>query len=547
MTVLSRLAGPLLRLPRAESRDISVERDLRATMTDGVVLLADRWFSTRPSADVPTLLIRTPYGRRIMGPLGRLFAERGYQTVIQSCRGTFGSGGAWEPVRHERFDGQATLNWVEGQPWFDGRLVTWGASYLGITQWAVAADPPEFLKAMALDVTAANVRDALVYPGGSFALEMALSWAYQLKHQELGFKTVLRTQIRSAKVVARAAGILPLGQADVEAVGEPVRAYQDWLEHSEPGDEWWDVTDFSRSLSRVPPSSFVGGWYDLFLAAQVADYEAVRRAGRTARLTIGPWHHSSPGLVGESIRDGLSWFDAQLRTQQGGGERAPVRVFVMGRDRWEEFSLWPPAGEEQRWYLGPERTLVRQPVPVRDPDRFHFNPHDPTPAVGGASLNFATSGPKDQGEREARRDVLTYTSPVLREDLTVVGPVSATLFVRSSLEHTDFFVRLCDVDRNGKSINISDGIVRLAPGTVNKDSDGVSKLEIALWPTANTFRAGHRVRLQVSSAAHPLYARNSGTGEPMATGSALRSADQEVFGSGLHPSSIALPVVPLFG
>ena len=136
---------------------------------------------------------------------------------------------------------------------------------------------------------------------------------------------------------------------------------------------------------------------------------------------------------------------------------------------------------------------------------------------------------------------------MLREDLTVVGPVSATLFVRSSLEHTDFFVRLCDVDRKGKSTNISDGILRLTPGSASRDPDGVCKLEIAMWPTANTFKARHRIRLQVSSAAHPLYARNSGTGEPMATGSSLRSADQEVFGGGSRASSVALRVVPLFG
>jgi putative CocE/NonD family hydrolase len=425
-------------------------------------------------------------------------------------------------------------------------LVTWGPSYLGMTQWAVAADPPGFLKAMALDVTAATARDAFVFPGGSFALEMALSWAYQIKHQELGFRTVLRTQLTSAKVVARAAEVLPLGQADVAAVGEAVPAYQAWLEHSQPGDEWWDVTDFGRQLDRVPPASFVGGWYDLFLAAQVADYEAVRRAGRSARLTIGPWHHSSPGLVGESIRDGLSWFDEQLDTKEG-GERAPVRVFVLGRNRWEEFSLWPPAGEEQCWYLGSQQTLTREPGPDRDPDRFHFNPHDPTPAVGGASLNAGTSGPKDQRRRESRRDVLTYTGPVLKADLTVIGPVSATLFVRSSLEHTDFFVRLCDVDHKGKSTNVSDGIIRVSPTSVARGPDGVTKLEIAMGPTANTFKVGHRIRVQVSSAAHPLYARNNGTGEPLATGSSLRSADQEVFGGRSRPSSIALRVVPLFG
>ena len=134
---------------------------------------------------------------------------------------------------------------------------------------------------------------------------------------------------------------------------------------------------------------------------------------------------------------------------------------------------------------------------------------------------------------------------MLTEDLTVIGPLTATLYVRSSLEHTDFFVRLCDVSEKGKSFNLSDGIVRLAPGSVEKEEDGVWKLDIAMWPTANTFRAGHRIRLQVSSGAHPLFNRNAGTGEPLATGANLRSADQEVFHDAERPSSIALHVVRL--
>jgi putative CocE/NonD family hydrolase len=140
---------------------------------------------------------------------------------------------------------------------------------------------------------------------------------------------------------------------------------------------------------------------------------------------------------------------------------------------------------------------------------------------------------------------LTYTSPVLSEDLTVVGPLSATLFLRSSLEHTDFFIRLCDVTPKGRSYNLSDGIVRLTPGSVEKEDDGTFRLEIAMWPTANTFRAGHRIRLQVSSGAHPLFCRNAGTGEPWATGSNLKSADQEVFHDAGRPSCITLPVVRL--
>ena len=158
---------------------------------------------------------------------------------------------------------------------------------------------------------------------------------------------------------------------------------------------------------------------------------------------------------------------------------------------------------------------------------------------------MTTAGRKDQRRREVRRDVLTYTSPVLTDDLTVIGPLTATLYVRSSLEHTDFFVRLCDVTAKGKSFNLSDGIVRLAPGSVEQGEDGVCQLHISMWPTANTFRAGHRIRLQVSSGAHPLFNRNAGTGEPLATSANLRSADQEIFHDAARPSSITLHVVPL--
>ncbi len=546
MTVFSRIAASVVRLSAPQTTAVSVERGLTAKMPDGVELLADRWYPTHPAAGPATVLIRTPYGRTIMGPLGRLYAERGYQVVVQSCRGTFGSGGAFVPVRNEQADGHATLDWLAAQPWFDGRLVMWGGSYLGMTQWAVAQDAPDFLRALSFQVTAANFRDSVVFPGGAFALETGLAWLHELKYQELGWSAVLRARLRAARVVATASEILPLGQCDSGAVGESVAFYQDWLAHSTPGDPWWQDADFGRRLDRVPPASFIGGWYDLFLKAQVDDYEALRRAGRTARLTIGPWTHASPALFAETVRDGPRWFDSQLGTGRADRQDAPVRVFVMGSRTWQEFSTWPPAGDTERWYLG--RGGILSSAPPNDdslPDGYHYNPHDPTPAVGGASLNVPTAGRKEQSRRERRRDVLTYTSPVLTDDLTVIGPLTATLHVRSSLEYTDFFVRLCDVTAQGRSFNLSDGIVRLVPGAVEPGEDGVTKLDIALWPTANTFRAGHRIRLQVSSGAHPLCNRNAGTGEPLATGANLRSADQEVFHDGAHPSSIALHVVPL--
>jgi putative CocE/NonD family hydrolase len=480
-----------------------------------------------------------------MGPLGRLFAERGYQVVLQSCRGTFGSEGEFEPVRHEQVDGHATLEWVAAQPWFDGRLLMWGGSYLGITQWAIAEDPPDFVKALGLQVTASNVRDAIVYPGGSFALEMALAWLYEIKHQEMGAKTVVRSMLRGGKVLKAAADVLPLGKCDVAALGEPAPLFQNWLVHNAPGDPWWDGIGFGHRLDKVPPASMIGGWYDLFLPAQVADFEALRRAGRNARLTIGPWTHNSPGLHAETIRDGVDWFGVQLSERRGRAHRAPVRVYVMGSRSWQDFSLWPPVGEARQWYLGRWGTLSTEPPAESAPDHFHYNPRDPTPAVGGPALNVTSAGRKEQRRREHRHDVLTYTSPVLAEDLTVVGPVSATLYLRSSLEHTDFVVRLCDVTERGKSFNLSDGIVRLSPGSVDTEPDRTFRLEIAMWPTANTFRAGHRIRLQVSSGAHPMFCRNPGTGEPLATGANLRSADQEVFHDATRPSCITLHVVRL--
>src|SRR6516225_6918914 len=212
MTVFSRLAARLVKLPPPQTTDVSVERDLAAKMPDGTVLLADRWYPTDASGGRPTVLIRTPYGRTFMGPLGRLYAERGYQVVIQSCRGTFGSEGDLVPVRHEQADGHATLEWVASQPWFNGRLVMWGASYLGMTQWAIAEDPPDFVKALDLQVTAADFRNSIVYPGGSFPLETLLAWLYQVKHQELGWRSVLRSQLGSGKVLKAAVDTLPLGR-----------------------------------------------------------------------------------------------------------------------------------------------------------------------------------------------------------------------------------------------------------------------------------------------------------------------------------------------
>ncbi len=547
MTLVSRILGSLARLPPAKTGTVSVERDLRTTMTDGIVLLADRWYpadtAERPG---PVILLRTPYGRRQWaGMIGRLFAERGYQVVIQSCRGTFGSGGEWVPFRNERADGRVTLDWIVGQPWFTGTLATFGPSYLGLTQWALAQESPTYLKAMALDVTASKFRDAVVYPSECFALGTSLAWLQLLEYQEQGWWRSVRAQRDDRRVLAAACDTLPLSDADRATVGRHVPYFQDWLDHEDPGDTWWEPVDFGRQLENVPPATLVGGWYDIFLPSQLDDYQALRGAGRSVRLTIGPWSHASPGTIATSLRDGLEWFDGHLGDGSGGRPRNVVRLFVMGARRWVEFADWPPPAHEQPWYLGGGGTLRQAKPGESSPDRYRYDPSDPTPSVGGASLNWTDAGPKDQRQREDRTDVLTFTSDVLTEDLTVIGPLSTDLHVRSTSDNCDFFVRLCDVSPRGRSRNLSDGIVRLRPGAVSRSVDGSFGIRIAMWPTANRFTRGHRIRLQVSSGAHPLFARNTGTDEPLKSAHNFSVADQEILHDANHLSCLRLPVTRL--
>jgi uncharacterized protein len=558
VTVASRVFARLIGLGPASTRDVTVERDLPMTAEPGVVLLADRWYpdGVDPTT-LPVVLLRSPYGRRQFGPHARLMAERGYQVVIQSCRGSFGSGGEWDPFRHEAADGKAALAWLATQPWWSGTLGTFGPSYLGLTQWAVATDPPPALGALALSVTASRFRDIVVYPGGSFTLETGATWLHLLDHQELGWRQVLRAQLRARRSLEPAYTTLPLSEAERAVLGREVPFYQDWLVHERLGDPWWEAVDFGHDVTRVPPATLVGGWYDIFLPAQIDDYVALRAAGREARLTIGPWAHSSGRGMAASLRDGLQWFDVHLRDRRDRRRHAPVRLWVIGRDQWVDVAAWPPPSVLQRWYLRPGGGLDRAGPVSSEPDRYRYDPNDPTPGVGGPSLNAARAGPKDQRRREERDDVLTYTSAPFPADMTVAGPIHVALWFRPSVEHTDVFVRLCVVSTRGRSVNLSDGVLRIAPleegggvastggpewGTATRTADGTIHVRIRMWPLAVTFARGQSVRLQVSAGAHPLFARNPGGGERLGSATRLVAVDHEVFHDPEHPSAVELPL-----
>lgn len=552
MSLASEILARRMRLPHAQTEDVVREPDLGAAMDDGAVLLADRWVarSEREQAQ-PTVLVRSPYGRaRAVGLIfGRLLAERGLQVVIQSVRGTFGSEGKFSPF-DERADGLATLRWIRRQPWHEGPIGMIGPSYLGLVQWAVAADPGADLGALAIQVSASQFH-AQTYAGGSLSLESAASWLVLVADQERRFAPL---------VIARALHRLPtlfsevpLTDLDELATGVPVAWYREAVEHTRADDAYWAVRDYTAGVREVTaPVQLIGGWYDIFLPWMLEDFCALHAAGRRPQLIIGPWTHAAPAGLAAGIRQGLGWLRARLLGDDRLLRPGAIHVLVTGEQTgggWRELPRWPPPGrQERRLYLADQGRLEEQapangPVPATPSasgDRYRYDPTDPTPSIGGPVL-LAREPVVDNRPLEARPDVLTYTTTPMAETLEAIGPVRVELYVRASSPYFDLFARVCDVDQSDASLNVCDALARVSPDQLGPESDGSRRVAFDLWPIGHRFAGGHRIRLQVSSGAHPRYIRNPGTGEDPLTATALQPVNIQVLHDPEHPSHLILP------
>ncbi len=526
--------------------DVVCEPDLRATMDDGAALLADRWVARsdrdRPQ---PTVLIRSPYGRKsIVGLLfGRLLAERGLQVVIQSVRGTFGSEGEFAPF-DERADGLATVRWLREQPWHRDAIGMFGPSYLGIVQWALAAEAGDDLLALAIGVSASQFHGQ-TYAGGSLTLESMASWLAIVEAQEGRF--ALLAINRSLRGLRARLDELPLGELDERVAGAPIPWFREAFESPGRDQAYWAARDFSARVAEVrAPVQFVGGWYDFLLPWMLEDYAALRAAGHHPQLRIGPWTHTAPGLASAGHRDGIAWLRAHLLDDQRLVREHPVKVLVTGERSgggWRELEDWPPpdTGERRLWLADPGRLADSPPLDAADRgDRYRYDPADPTPAVGGPVL-LAREAVVDNRELEARADVLTFTSEPLGATSEAIGPVAVELWAKADSDFFDLFARVCDVDERGASLNVTDALVRVAPGAFERGPDGAWAVAFDLWPIGHRFAAGHRIRLQVSSGAHPRYARNPGTGEDPATATTLKAVEVELLHDRDHPSVLVLP------
>jgi putative CocE/NonD family hydrolase len=546
--LLGRLGRSTMPPPRCRA---GVERNL--DILAGDVSLAADHFAPLGTGPCPTLLVRSPYGRGFPWSqfLGANLVRQGFHVLIVATRGTGGSGGDFRPFRDDVRDAPAVLSWLREQPWFDGRLATIGPSYLGYTQLALATDPPPELRAMVLLAPAAHA-GAGAWDHGVFRLQHALVVAAGIDTYHRGFAAFVRGSIRMARRLDRVARSQPLLESYLVGTGgRRVPLFEDMLTHS-PDDDVWAGTDLREAITNAGPATLlVGGWWDLLLDQTLDLFTRAEAAGRRPRMLLGPWTHTS--MVDRAgwpvvLPAALAFLREHLGVEAPGPDAAApsgaraVLVHVGGRDEqaWRELPSWPPPAHEQLWQLAPDGVLAPSDaaVPAGAPSVVRYDPADPPPSIGGELP--ARGGPVDNASLEAREDVLVLTSAPLEDPVEIAGTVTARLDLRIIGAGAHVFVRLCDVDAGGRSVNVCDGIVAVPPGDAAYSADG-GQVTVALAATAHRFAAGHRLRLQVSGGAFPRYARSTGTWEPVATAVQLRPVTIELrHGPG---SMVAVPAV----
>jgi putative CocE/NonD family hydrolase len=532
-----RAISTLLKLP-PHTTEYRVHRGLRAPMRDGVELIADH-YEPLTSTPAGTLLVRGPYGRAI--PFSTLFAaqyaSRGYHVVVQSVRGTFGSGGDFDPMVNEIADGADTAAWLCDQPWFTGSFATVGISYLGFTQWALLTDPPPEMKAAVITVGPHDLSGPR-WGTGSFGLNDFLGWSDMVAHQEDPSRVrALVRQMRARRALAQATGGLPVGESARRLLGTGAPWFESWLEHPEHDDPHWAPLQLHQALERTQiPVLLLSGWQDLFLEQALAQYQRLRERDVPVAVTIGPWTHTQLMTKGAPtvIRESLGWLDAHLAGSRGAA-RKPVRIHVNGHG-WQDLDDWPPAMPEHVLYLRPAGHLgASAPDQDTPASSFTYHPGDPTPTIGGRLLSPEGGYRKDNRLAE-RADVLTFTSAPLPADLYAVGTPLLQLSHSCDNRNNDLFVRISEVDARGRSRNVSDGYLCGTPDSRN--------IQIELDAIAHRFPAGSRIRVLIAGGSHPRFARNLGTGEPLISAWRLAAATHTVHLGEGGTSRIVLPAGP---
>lgn len=569
------MKGFLFMMTAAEHTGDCVMQRVQIPTRDGIELSALLYRHT--DEPQPVMLVRTPYSEEFSREIPVVPAlNAGLAVLIQNCRGTGRSSGHFLTFEHETEDGLDTVSWIASQSWCNGKVVMYGASYLGMVQLAISGQRPDGLAALVTIVTPDDYRDGLVYRQGAFQLGQSLTWHLMKAGQALADRAARGTDVSSAlgdlnalgSDLPAAYGALPLMQR--AGITEAVPSWQSWLSHENDPAYWRDISyAASRSATDVPVLH-VGGWFDVFLRGTLDNYTTIAAVRDDQHLIIGPWSHvDQSGALGEMFYQGGGAQGFQLERQQLQFLRdvvtdkptslPPVQIYVMGDDRWRAENEWPLARTDwQSWYLAADGTLSPL-MPESGELTYVHDPRNPVPTIGGPILLAGgpdgrldyQPGARDQRALDDRADILRFITTPLTDDVEITGSVRVTLHAATSALDTDFTAKLIDVYPDGRAMGIIDGIVRARYrfGMDTPQSVTAGQIDcycIDLGATSQVFKAGHRIRLDIASSNFPNYDRNPGTATPVSQvgeGDLLPANQRIVFGP-QYPSAITMPVIP---
>ncbi len=526
-----------LNLLAGNKEDVKEYRKLEITipMNDGTSLATDIYLP-KIDSPLPVILVRTPYNKEMVKGAAEKFLKYNIAVVSQDCRGRYKSGGVFYPFVHEREDGLATLKWIRGQTWSNGKIGGWGGSYVGYTQWAIS----DSLDVLTPHLTGADIY-GLLYPDSLFSLQTAFNWGLVISAKKV-------TEALQ-KGIPKSYSILPLSSAD-DSVSYDVKYINDWIEH-EKYDNYWKTMDH-RTFTSSPILS-VAGWYDIFLKQQIMDFQSLAVKGHPDnRLVIGPWCHGSQGIkkeygglekkgnqediIGNFLVNHLADPAHHIMTKPFADKK--YNLFIMERDEYFGSDCWPPRESKSiSYYIGNENYLSTKVCPESGKLQYTYFPEQPFLSAGGTGLG-ANVGPALQNSNINRKDQLIFATPVLKDPLTLLGDLSAVLYVSSDVECTDFFICVQDVFPNGDIINIQEGGAR-----VHFPDHKIKKQEISVWSTGYELKQGHQLRVVITSSWFPRFNRSLNFCEPAFTATRIKPANQTVYFGTKTPSHLILPVL----
>lgn len=533
----------------------------KVPMRDGILLHTSIALpNAKPEDRFNAILIRSPYGAgNGIDDYAASFLKQNLAFIIQECRGTYRSEGEADLWRQEADDGYDTLEWLSKQKWFAGKTVMNGESYPGSCQWQAARTPHKALAAITPHNAPLDIFHVAYYHGGAYGTSLGMSWAFNLL--EMRRQTGIKIDMEKARLM------LPYCDLDTALGFQKWNLWKTWMNH-DTFDAFWEKHDAFRDIpSMETPAYITGGWFDLFLSDTLKAFRMMQSSAnenvrRFTRCVIEPYDHNmalSPDVdygdnPSDSIIEKRNLFMKNILADPSSDplpSEEAMRYFVMGSNEWRTSNSWPPGDVvETPFYIHPNGVLSSEhPRENGEFDNFIYDPADPVMTEGGNDLSYRP-GQRIQNAVEARSDVLVYTSSILEDDLTVTGDVRAVIYASSDAPDTDFTVRLCDVQPDGKSLNICDGLLRARFRNGQSKEDFLPPGEIGLfnidmWSTAVTFRKGHRIRIQISSSNFPRFDRNHNTGKKPSSDTEMRIASQTVHHNEAYPSHIILPIAGL--